>query len=68
MTPAELFHRVHEVVRAHDTGFVDQFCAEDGVLGLPFAPPPMPRRIVGRDAIRVWLRPRYDALRCRSAH
>jgi uncharacterized protein len=63
MTPAELFHRAHERVRAYDIGFVDDFFAEDAVLDLPFAPPPMPKRVVGRDAIRALLRPRYDALR-----
>lgn len=63
MTPTELFYHIHERVRVYDIGFVDRFFAEDGVLEMPFAPGPMPRRVVGRDAIRAFLRPRYDALR-----
>jgi len=62
MTPTELFHRAHERVREYDIRFAD-FFADDGVLELPFAPAPMPRRIVGRDAIRALLQPRYDAAR-----
>lgn len=62
MTPAELFHRIYERVRAYETGFVDEFFAEDAVLELPFAPPPMPKRVAGREAIRALLAPRYDAL------
>jgi uncharacterized protein len=63
VTPAEVFHRVHERIRAYDIGVVDDFFAEDAVLEMPFAPPPLPRRIVGRDAIRALLAPRYEARR-----
>jgi ketosteroid isomerase-like protein len=65
MTPSEVFAHAHALVREYDIRFVDYF-AEDGVLELPFAPPPLPRRVVGREAIRALLRPRYDAARAAS--
>ena len=58
MTPADVFHRAHGFVRAYDLRYVDCF-AVDGVLELPFAPPPMPKLIRGREAIRALLAPRY---------
>lgn len=62
MTPTDVFHRAHECVREYDIAYVDWF-APDGVLELPFAPPPMPRRVEGRAAIRALLEPRYAAAR-----
>ena len=62
MTPAEVFHQAHARVREYDLAYTDWF-APDGVLELPFAPPPMPRRVQGRDAIRALLEPRYAAAR-----
>jgi ketosteroid isomerase-like protein len=62
MTPIEVFHRAHERVRSYDIRYADSF-AVDGVLELPFAPAPMPKRVEGRDAIRAILKPRYDAAR-----
>jgi ketosteroid isomerase-like protein len=62
MTASEVFMRAHALVSAYDIRFVDCF-AEHGVLELPFAPPPLPRRVVGREAIRALLQPRYDAAR-----
>ncbi len=62
MTPVEVFHRAHERVRAYDISFCD-FFAEDGVLELPFARDPIPRRVNGRAAIRALLEPRYNAAR-----
>jgi ketosteroid isomerase-like protein len=62
MTPTEVFHRAHERVRAYDITFCE-FFAEDGVLELPFARDPMPRRVAGRAAIRALLEPRYRAAR-----
>ena len=67
-SPTAVFHRVHERVRAYDDGFLDEFFAEDGVLELPFAPAPMPKRIVGREAVRALLAPRYRALRATGQH
>ncbi|APR77297.1 Hypothetical protein A7982_02644 [Minicystis rosea] len=60
MTPTEVFHRAHAFVRQYDIRYADCF-AEDGVLELPFARDPLPKRIQGRDAIRAILQPRYDA-------
>lgn len=60
MTPSAVFHRAHAFVREYDLGYVDCF-AVDGVLELPFARAPMPTRIVGRDALRALLQPRYTA-------
>jgi uncharacterized protein len=62
MTPTEVFHRMHELVRAYDIRSVDCYAA-DGVLELPFAPPGMAKRLVGRDAIRALLAPRYEVMR-----
>ena len=62
MTPAEVFHEAHARVRDYDLAYVDWFAA-DGVLEFPFAPPPMPRRVQGHDAIRALLEPRYAAAR-----
>jgi uncharacterized protein len=57
-TPVEVFHEMHALVRAYDIAVVDCY-APDGVIELPFAPPPMAKRVVGRDAIRAMLAPRY---------
>jgi ketosteroid isomerase-like protein len=65
MTASEVFSRAHALVREYDISFVDYFM-EDGVLELPFAPPPLPRRVVGREAIRALLRPRYEAAKAAS--
>jgi limonene-1,2-epoxide hydrolase len=62
MTPIEVFHRAHERIRAYDISFCD-FFAEHGVLELPFARAPLPRRVVGRAEIRALLEPRYNAAR-----
>jgi ketosteroid isomerase-like protein len=62
MTPRDAIARAHGFVRAYDLRFVDCF-AEDGVLELPFAPPGVPRRLVGRVAIKRMLEPAYRAAR-----
>ena len=62
MTPTELFHVSHARIREYDLSWVELF-APDGVLELPFAPAPMPRRVVGREAIRTLLAPHYTAAR-----
>jgi ketosteroid isomerase-like protein len=61
-SPREVFERAHALVRNYDLGFADCF-ASDGVLELPFAPIGMPRRLVGRAAIRELLAPAYHAAR-----
>jgi hypothetical protein len=53
-----VFHAMHELVRAYDIAVVDCY-APGGVIEMPFAPPPLPKRMVGRDAIRAMLAPRY---------
>lgn len=62
MTPREVIARAHDFVRAYDLKFVDCF-AEDGVMELPFAPPGVQRRLVGRVAIKRVLEPAYRAAR-----
>ncbi|WP_214416478.1 nuclear transport factor 2 family protein [Sphaerisporangium fuscum] len=53
-TPREIIDRRRRLVLDKDAdGFADLFAA-DGVVELPFAPPGMPRRIEGRDAIRAF--------------
>jgi uncharacterized protein len=61
-TPREVFKRAHKCLRSYDISYADCF-AEQAVLVMPFAPPGMPRRIEGRDAIRNLLEPRYRASR-----
>jgi uncharacterized protein len=61
-TPREVFRRAHDYLRSYDIRYADCF-AEHAVLVMPFAPPGMPRRIEGRDAIRALLEPRYRASR-----
>ncbi|HEX4454591.1 MAG TPA: nuclear transport factor 2 family protein [Kofleriaceae bacterium] len=57
-TPVEVFHEMHALVRAYDVAVVDCY-APGGVIEMPFARPPLPKRMVGRDAIRAVLAPRY---------
>ncbi len=57
-TPVEIFHQMHALVRAYDIAVVECYAA-DGAIEMPFAPPPLPKRMVGRDAIRAMLAPRY---------
>lgn len=61
-SPRAVFERAHGYVRAYDLGFADCFAA-DGVLEMPFAPVGMPKRLVGRDAIRRALEPAYRTAR-----
>ncbi len=62
MTPREILDRAHRYVRDYDLRFADCF-ASDGILELPFAPPGMPKRVAGRNAIRRLLEPSYRAAR-----
>lgn len=51
-TPRDVIARRRSLILDHDMdGFVGLFAA-DGVIELPFAPPGMPKRIEGREAIR----------------
>ena len=63
MNPREVWEQAHQHVREYDLGaFADMF-APDGVLELPFAPPGIPRRLEGREAIRGFLAPAGEAAR-----
>jgi ketosteroid isomerase-like protein len=61
-TPRQVLERAHAFVRAYDVQYADCF-AEDGVLLLPFAPAPFPKRFEGREAIRRLIAPQYEAAR-----
>jgi ketosteroid isomerase-like protein len=51
-TPQNVIARRRNLILEHDMdGFAELFAA-DGVIELPFAPPGMPTRIEGREAIR----------------
>ncbi|MFF4414734.1 nuclear transport factor 2 family protein [Streptosporangium sp. NPDC001559] len=51
-TPQDVIERRRSLVLEHDMdGFAELF-APDGVIEMPFAPPGMPTRIEGREAIR----------------
>lgn len=47
-----MWEQAHQHVREYDLGaFTDMF-VPDGVLESPFAPPGIPRRLNGREAVR----------------
>jgi ketosteroid isomerase-like protein len=51
-TPRDVIARRRSLILEHDlNGFADLFAA-GGVIELPFAPPGMPKRLEGREAIR----------------
>jgi ketosteroid isomerase-like protein len=54
LTPREVFEVQHERVLARDMEGQAGLFAVDGVWEFPFAAPPMPRRLEGREAIRAW--------------
>lgn len=51
----ELFTRAQELFLAGDGEAIADLYAADGVIENPFAPPGIPRRVAGRDAIRAHL-------------
>jgi ketosteroid isomerase-like protein len=55
-SPRDVFERVHRLIleRRFDA-YADQF-ADDATFELPFAPPGIPRRVRGREAIRAFFR------------
>jgi ketosteroid isomerase-like protein len=62
-SPREIWEEAHRHVKTYDlVGFADMFAA-DGVMELPFAPPGVPGRFEGRDAIRRFLAPAAEAAR-----
>jgi uncharacterized protein (TIGR02246 family) len=55
-TPADVLAQRHRLILSGDTdGFADLF-APDGVIESPFAPPGVPSRLEGREAIREYSR------------
>jgi uncharacterized protein len=55
-TPRQVFEHVqHLILGGRIEEYADLFSA-DGTLELPFAPPGIPRRIEGREAIRAFFR------------
>lgn len=55
--PREIFSRLMAAVLDYDMDAQADLYAEDGILEWPFAPPGMPRRVEGREAIRELLVP-----------
>jgi ketosteroid isomerase-like protein len=55
MTPYEVFELKERRVLDYDMGGQADLFAEDGVMEFPFAPPGVPRRLEGREAIRTVL-------------
>ena len=53
LTPREVFGLKQERMVRLDTHGQAELFAESGVLEIPFAPPGVPNRIVGREAIRA---------------
>jgi len=67
-SPRQLFERVLRAIQALEMDvYVDLF-ATDGTLELPFAPPGVPRRIEGREAIRAFIRAGAERLRAAPPH
>jgi uncharacterized protein len=54
LSPKELFYQLHDFVLAFDADSQAELFHEDGVWELPFAPDPLPKKIVGREAIRAF--------------
>jgi uncharacterized protein len=60
--PRELFERFQRLVLSNDPDAMGQLAADDIVVEAPFAPPGRPRRLVGRDQLLAYGRPRRAAL------
>jgi ketosteroid isomerase-like protein len=66
--PRQVFERVlFELQNANMDAYANLF-AEDGVFELPFAPPPLSRRIEGREAIRRFLSSAAERLSASPPH
>jgi ketosteroid isomerase-like protein len=66
--PREVFERLRQIVLTYDMEAQANLYAEDGVLEWPFAPPGMPRRVEGREAIRNLLVPLAERARRSGRH
>jgi len=60
-SPREIWTQAHRYVRTYDLADFARMFAVDGVMELPFAPPGMPGRLEGRDAIHRALAPAGEA-------
>ncbi|MFI0776517.1 nuclear transport factor 2 family protein [Streptomyces sp. NPDC021212] len=61
-----LYERAKKLLLAHDMrGFADLW-AEDGTMEFPFAPPGWPRRLMGREAVREYVRDYTDHIDLRA--
>lgn len=62
MSPTELIRHALDLLLAKDmAGFVGLF-ADDAVMEFPFAEPPMPSRVAGREAVAAYLDGYFDRL------
>jgi len=53
-SPRDTLGRMVKLLRDRDLHALADLYAEDGVHELPFAPPPAPRRIEGREQVRAY--------------
>jgi ketosteroid isomerase-like protein len=61
-SPREVFERVLQSIRDVQMDVYADLFAADAIFELPFAPPGIPRRIEGREAIRAFIRAGADRL------
>ncbi|MFF0445063.1 nuclear transport factor 2 family protein [Streptomyces sp. NPDC004609] len=54
LSPLQVFERFRENVLAGAVGLSEDLCADDVIVGLPFAPPGTPDRIVGREEVAAF--------------
>jgi len=62
-TPRDVFERVLRALQDVQMDVYADLFAADATLELPFAPPGVPRRVEGGDAIRAFIRAGADRLR-----
>jgi ketosteroid isomerase-like protein len=62
-SPREVFERVLRAILDVQMDVYADLFAADGTFELPFAPPGIPRRIEGREAIRAFIRAGAETLR-----
>jgi ketosteroid isomerase-like protein len=62
-SPREVFERVLRAILDVQMDVYADLFAADGIFELPFAPPGVPRRIEGREAIRAFIRAGAERLR-----
>jgi len=65
-TPREVFERALQSMQDVQMDVYTDLFAADAIFELPFAPPGIPRRIEGREAIRAFIQAGADSLRTAS--